>query len=109
LDNLTFLEKEQIVDIQELFHRLAELQKKRILFTATTVRKSDIRGENITSRIRKEDFVFIDQKNDMMLFVLINLMEERARQIIANRFQINRLSVKVHSVQNLTRLLQEVS
>ncbi|MNN71818.1 hypothetical protein D3C81_1877890 [compost metagenome] len=109
MDNLTFLEKEQIVDIQELFHRLEELQNKRILFTATTVRQSDVKEENIASLIRKEDFVFIDQKNDIMLFVLINLMEESARQIIANRLHLNRLTIKVHSVQNLTQLLQQGS
>ncbi len=105
LDNLSFADKKQVVDIRELLQRVEELEKKHILFSIVTVRKSDIREENIASLIRKEDFVFMDDKHDIVLFVLLNLMPENAKQIIADRVDVNKLMVRHHSVENLAKLL----
>ncbi len=105
-DSLSFLEKSQVVDIQELFQRIQEMEEKKILFSIVTVRMSDVKEENIPSLIRREDFVFMDKSHNIILFVLLNLMEESAKQIIADRVQVNRLLVKNHSVEHVANLLQ---
>ncbi len=109
LDNLSYLNDTQIVNIQDLPKRLSELQSKRILFSVVTVNASHIHEENIPSLIRKEDFVFIDAEHDVVLFVLVNLPEEHARQIIAHRVNVNPLMVKYHNSETLTQLLREDS
>jgi hypothetical protein len=106
LDDLSFNGENQVVDIRELMQRISELEKKNILFSLVTVNLSDIKEENIPSLIRKDDFVFMDQNHNIVLFVLINIMQEQAKQIIADRVHVNRFLVKTHSVENLTSLLQ---
>jgi hypothetical protein len=106
LDDLSYSGENQVVDIRELMQRISELEKKNILFSLVTVNMSDIKEENIPSLIRKDDFVFMDQSHNLVLFVLINIMQEQAKQIIADRVRVNHFLVKTHSVENLTSLLQ---
>ncbi len=107
LENLSYLGKSQVVDIRELTRRISELQGKKILFTSVTVNVAHMQKENIPSLIRKEDFAFIDEANDIVLFVLVNLPEESARQIIANRINVNPLMVTPQKSEELAKLFQE--
>ena len=106
LENLSFNGQTQVVDIRELMQRISELEKLNILFSLVTVNMSDIKEENIPSLIRKEDFVFMDRTHNLVLFVLVNIMQEQAKQVIADRVHVNRFLVKTHSTENLARLLQ---
>ncbi len=107
LDNLSYLGQSQVVDIRELTKRIAELQEKHVLFTSVTVNAAHIQRENISSLIRKEDFAFIDQANNIVLFVLINLPEESARQIIASRINVNPLMVIPQKNEEIAKLFHE--
>ncbi len=107
LGRISFKEKSQVVDIRELMERISELEKNHILFSLVTVKMSDIKEENLPSLIRKEDFVFMDQSHDIVLFVLVNIMQEYAKQVIADRVHVNRFLVKAHSTEHLARLLQQ--
>jgi len=55
----------------------------------------------------QEDFAFIDQANNIVLFVLINLPEESARQIIASRINVNPLMVTPQKSEELAKLFYE--
>ncbi len=105
LKNLSFLAKEQQVDIKELMQRISELERKRIYFSIVTARATDIESNNISSMIRKEDFVFIDHVNNIILFVMINLLPDIAKDIISERTSVSKLLIKHHKKDALTELI----
>ncbi len=105
LKNLSFLTSAHQVDIKELMQRIAELEKNRIYFSIVTARATDIENNNISRMIRKEDFVFIDKSHDITLFVMINLLPDVAKDVIAERTSINKLLIKYHQKDALAQLI----
>ncbi len=105
LKKLSFLTKRQQVDVKELMQRIGELEKERIFFSIVTARATDIENNNISSMIRKEDFVFIDHTNNIILFVMINLLPDIAKDIIAERTSVSKLLIKHHKKDALAQLI----
>ncbi len=95
LRNLSYLHEDQRVDTTTFAKRIEELDAKHILYSIITVKYSDIHHDNVAAFIRKEDFVLIDQDSDLVLFVLINLLPENARQIISDRTKISKEHIQV--------------
>jgi hypothetical protein len=104
LRNLSYIEEEQNVDILTMKKRIKELEEKQILHSVVTIKLSDIKHDNLSTFIRKEDFVAIDKNANSAFFVLINLLPENARQIIADRTKVNKQEISIQHKAVLTEL-----
>ena len=90
LNTLSYLEESQEVNFTTFTKRLKELEEKQILHSVIMVKRSQIQHDNLATFIRKEDFVCIRENIDQVLFVLLNILPEHAKQIIADRTKIQK-------------------
>lgn len=104
LRTLSYLEEQQTVSPQEFQKRLYELKEKQILHTVVTVSLANIHHDNLAAFIRKEDFVTVDKERNIALFTLINLLPENAKQIIADRTNINKKLIYVNNDTEVTEV-----
>ena len=106
LNNLSYLEEEQSVDFTTFTKRLRELEQKQILHSVIMIKLSNIDHDNLTTFIRKEDFVCIRKNIDQALFVLINILPEHAKQIISDRTKINTSQIVHHDKKSLVHIME---
>ena len=104
LRTLSYLNEPQAVSLEIFKKRLHELENKQILYSIVTVNLPDVYHDNIASFIRKEDFVTINKTNNLAFFVLINLLPEHAKQIIADRTKINQKAIHIQQNKEATEV-----
>lgn len=107
LQSLSYLNQAQRVDHKTFVRRIAELEKKHILFSIVTVKASEIHTDDIVTYVRKEDFVYIDHDTNIALFVMVNLLIENAKQIIAERTNVSKTYIHHHDHQSIKQLIRE--
>lgn len=105
LKNISFLGEIQRVDVKGLMQRLTELEKTNILFTMMTAQLSDTDTQILNQSIREDDFFFIDSSHNLILFVMLNILPEQAKDIIAERMKVNKLLIKHHKIDTLPELV----
>ena len=105
LKTLSLKKEKQQVNVKELMLRIQNLEKNNIIYALITARRGDIDNTQLKEIIRKDDFFFIDEKDDIVLFVLLHILWEPAKEIVANRTNINKLLIKHHKPGTLAQLI----
>ncbi len=105
LKNLSLKNMKQKVNVKDLMQRIQNLEKNSIVYALITARRGDIDATQIKNIIREDDFFFIDEENDIVLFVLLNILWEGAKEIVSQRTKINKLLIKHHKPGTLAQLI----
>jgi hypothetical protein len=87
---------EQEVDYEGLKSYLVALKEAQILFSLLRVPREEIVAEDIVSLIREEDCLYHDKDKESMVFVLINILGDNAKEILAKRLKIKKRFITLY-------------
>ena len=80
----------QKIDFQALKGHVVELKERQIVFSLLSVNVEDIEVSNISSLVRKHDYIYQDNSNNTLVFVLLNILRENAHDILSQRLGIKK-------------------
>ena len=94
----TFYEKTwvQEVDYQGLKEYLLALKESQILFSLLRVPIEEIEAGDVVSLIREEDCLYHDKEKESIVFALINILGENAKEILAKRLKIKKRHITLY-------------
>jgi len=80
----------QEVDYDELRRRIIALEEYQVVYSKLLVPEDKINHHRVTSLIRDDDYVYYDRQKGSVTFVLLNILENNAKEILAQRLKIDK-------------------
>ncbi len=88
--------REKKLEYQALKAYLLELKEKQIIFSLLRVETKNLETQDILSLIREEDSVYHDRENGSLVFVLLNILGDNAKEILAKRLKIKKRFITLY-------------
>ncbi len=84
------------VDFQGLRAHVLFLREKEIVHTLLSVNSEDMILKDIISLVRDHDVLYHDRNKNMVVFVLLNIIGENAKEILSKRLDIKKRDITVY-------------
>jgi hypothetical protein len=87
---------QQEVDYEGLKNYLLALREAQIIFSLLRVPTEEIVVDDVVSMIREEDCIYHDKEKESLVFVLINILGDNAKEILAKRLKIKKRHITLY-------------
>ena len=94
LKSIGFTAMPKEVDSDELSRRIALLGEQNIIFSILSIPVDVIGDRSMSLLIRDDDFVYHDDKKNEVVFVLLNILQKPAVEILSSRLKIDEKHIR---------------